>query len=145
MKIIIAEDDPCSNHFLKRTLEYWGHSIQAVPDGNEAWAAMEKNGIPDMIISDWEMPNLTGIDLCRKVRTNPAMNDVYIILLTAKSHKNDMYNGFKMGADDYIAKPVSEKDLRDSIARGEDYLKGRMMDREDLRQKNMSNFILRHQ
>jgi len=145
MKIIIAEDDPVSNHFLKMTLKYWGHDITAVPDGVEAWKAIEEGGNPDIIISDWEMPNLTGVELCKKVRKDPERGHIYIILLTAKNLKADMYNGFKMGADDYISKPVTEKELRESIDKGEKYLQDDTVDREDLRRKNMNNFIIRHQ
>jgi two-component system chemotaxis response regulator CheY len=145
MKIILAEDDPVSNHFLKMTLKYWGHEIHAFSDGEQAWEAIEEGSVPDLIVSDWEMPNLDGIELCRKVRKDPEMNDVYIILLTAKNLRSDMYHGFQVGADDYIAKPVTEQDLKESLNKGEQFLKDKTMDRSDLRRKNMSNFITRNQ
>jgi two-component system chemotaxis response regulator CheY len=145
MKIIIAEDDPVSNHFIKKILEYWGHDIQSVIDGEQAWAAIEENGNPDLILSDWDMPNLTGVDLCKKIRNDPTKKDIYIILLTAKNLKTDMYNGFKMGADDFISKPVTEKELKESLEKGEKFLKDETKDREDLRRKNINNFVLRHQ
>jgi two-component system chemotaxis response regulator CheY len=145
MKIIIAEDDPVSNHFLKRILLYWGHEIQSVTDGEQAWAAIDEMGNPDLILSDWDMPNLTGVELCKKVRNDPNKREIYLILLTAKNLKADMYNGFKNGADDFISKPVTEKELRLSIEKGEKFLKDDTIDREDLRRKNINNFVLRHQ
>jgi two-component system chemotaxis response regulator CheY len=145
MKIIVAEDDPVSNHFIRRILEYWGHDIHSVTDGEQAWELIEENGNPDLILSDWDMPNMTGVELCRKIRNDPSKKEIYLILLTAKNLKTDMYNGFKMGADDFISKPVTEKELKESLEKGEKFLKDNKIDREDLRRKNINNFVLRHQ
>ena len=91
------------------------------------------------------MPNLTGVELCKKIRNDPAKQNIYLILLTAKNLKTDMYNGFKMGADDFISKPVTEKELKESLEKGEKFLKNDTTDREELRRKNINNFVLRHQ
>lgn len=145
MRIIVAEDDPVSNHFLKRILEYWGHEVQSVLDGEEAWAAIVEKGNPDLILSDWDMPKLTGVDLCKKIRDDPDRMNIYLILLTAKNLKTDMYNGFKMGADDFISKPVTEVELRESIEKGKEFLKDDTVDREELRRRNINNFMMRHE
>lgn len=144
MKIIIAEDDPVSRHFLKMTLKYWGHKIIAVTDGVEAWESIEDMGNPDILISDWEMPNLTGIELCSRIREDPDRSDIYVVLLTAKNLKKDMYNGFKMGADDYVAKPVTEQDLRQAINKGINFHKDDVTDKDAMRRKNIEDFIARH-
>jgi CheY-like chemotaxis protein len=91
------------------------------------------------------MPKLTGVELCRKIRNDPEKKDIYLILLTAKNLKTDMYNGFKMGADDFISKPVTEQELRGCIEKGEKFLIDDSIDRDDLRRKNINNFVLRHQ
>lgn len=147
MKILIAEDNPVTVHVLQKTLKYWNHEVRAVNDGSQALLVIESWGKPDIIISDWIMPRLTGVELCRKIRSDPDIQDIYIILLTAKGKIDDMIEGFNAGVDDFITKPVSEGDLNASLKKGGRCLNGEMghIDREELRRKNIEEFKKRHQ
>ncbi len=143
MKIVIAEDDPVSMHVLKRTINYWGHEILAVPDGAQAWAAMKTWGVPDIALIDWEMPRISGIELCEMIRNDPEKKNIYVILLTSKRTKENIEEGFAKGVDDYVTKPVTEEELKESILGGVAFIKyeGDTISRETLRRGNMEKFL----
>lgn len=142
MRIIAADDNAVSLHVLRTTLKYWGHEVLAVPDGRQAWKAMDSWGVPDIIILDREMPRLSGDDLLEKLRSDPRTGEVYVVMLTARNLESDMIEGFEKGADDYIGKPVREDELRGSILKSIDFLTGKMgpTTREELRRNNMADF-----
>jgi diguanylate cyclase (GGDEF)-like protein len=110
MKILIAEDETGSRLVLTATLSKMGHSVTAVADGRTAWEAWQQ-GDYALLISDWMMPDMDGLELCRMVRAAPRLQYTYIILLTARSGKGSYLEGMRAGADDLITKPFDEDHL----------------------------------
>lgn len=110
MKILIAEDDTGSRLVLGATLRSMGHAVTAVADGRSAWDAWQQ-GEYALLISDWMMPDMDGLELCRMVRAAPRLQYTYIIRLTALSGKGSYLEGMRAGADDLITKPFDEEHL----------------------------------
>jgi sigma-B regulation protein RsbU (phosphoserine phosphatase) len=118
MRILIAEDDVVSRRLLHKTLEKWGHEVLVAQDGRQAWEMLRENGAP-LVIADWMMPEIDGVELCRKVRAAETPGYVYIILLTARGRKEDVVEGLEAGADDYVVKPFDREELRVRVRAGE--------------------------
>jgi two-component system cell cycle response regulator len=110
MKILIAEDDTTSRLLFSATLRKLGHTVTAVEDGRKAWEAWIQNDY-SLLISDWMMPHVDGLQLCRMVRAEPTLQYTYIILLTAMDSKGSYLEGMDAGADDFITKPLDEEHL----------------------------------
>jgi sigma-B regulation protein RsbU (phosphoserine phosphatase) len=122
MKVLIAEDDLVSRTVLRRTLERWGHQVAAAEDGAAAWALFERDDFP-LVISDWMMPALDGLELVRRIREHPQSGYVYTILLTARSQKEDVIAGMEAGADDFVTKPFDPGELNARLRAGERILR----------------------
>jgi len=122
MRILIADDEETSRKILERTLSSAGHLVLPVEDGIKALASIEKE-VPDMLISDWMMPDLDGLELCRRVRALNLPNYVYIILWTALTQKENIIQGLDAGADDYITKPFDRTELLARVRAGERIIK----------------------
>ena len=131
MKILIAEDEKTSRKILEKTLTEAGYDVVAVEDGLKALASIGKEA-PDMLITDWMMPDLDGLELCRRIRALKLPSYVYVILLTALTEKERIIEGLDAGADDYITKPFERTELLARVRAGE-----RIIQLEkSLRQKN---------
>jgi len=119
-KILIAEDDYTSRRLLEIRLHKCGYEVISTCDGKEAWDKIILPDSPNMIILDWMMPGLTGIDICKKIRSSENFNDryKYIILLTGKGAKEDIISGLDSGADDYLTKPFDDTELLMRIRSG---------------------------
>ena len=111
MRVLVAEDDRVSRAILKLNLEKWGYEVVVCSDGLQAWGELQKPDAPRMAILDWMMPGMDGIQVCRAVREQSAQPYVYILLLTAKSLKEDLLTGLNAGADDYLTKPMDPQEL----------------------------------
>ncbi len=111
MKILIAEDDAVSRLILEKTLSNWGHAVAAAETGSQAWA-LYRAGEFRLVVSDWMMPEIDGLELCRKVRSLKRRDYTYVILLTAKSDKASYLEGMEAGADDYLTKPFDADELK---------------------------------
>lgn len=118
MKILIAEDDTISRKILQKTLEKWGYEVLTAADGLEAWDKFRSSDVRS-VITDWMMPNLDGIELCRRIRGMDIAGLTYIILLTAKSEKQDLISGMNAGADDFLTKPFDRDELQVRVKAGE--------------------------
>lgn len=118
MRVLVAEDDPVSRRILTTLLNKWKYECIITRDGNEAWAAFENNEI-DLALLDWMMPELSGVDLTKKIRRQETAAYVYIMLLTAKAQKEDVICGLEAGADDYITKPFHQGELLSRLKAGE--------------------------
>ena len=105
MRILIAEDDFTSRTVLTGVLKKHGHEVVATVNGAEAWQAMQQPDAPPLAILDWMMPEMDGIDVCRRVRALETDRPPYIIMLTTKGEKADIVAGLEAGADDYLPKP----------------------------------------
>jgi sigma-B regulation protein RsbU (phosphoserine phosphatase) len=122
MRVLIADDDPISLLLLERTLQGWGYEVTAARDGAEAWRILEERDFP-LVISDWVMPGLDGLELVRRIRSSPRPGYVVVILLTAKTHKGEVVEGMAAGADDFVTKPFDRDELRVRMRAGERVLR----------------------
>ena len=112
MKILVAEDSNYFRKILENTLLKWDYEVVLASDGAEAWKILQQNDAPRLAILDWVMPNMTGIEVCKGLRVRETGSYVYIILLTAKSSKENIIAGLEAGVDDYIVKPFDEEVLK---------------------------------
>ncbi len=119
MKVLIAEDDLVSSRLLEIYLDKWGYDVLVAGDGNEAWEAIQDPEAPNLVISDWMMPNMDGLELCRKIRQMKRSAYVYFIILTTKVRKEDLIEGLVAGADDFLTKPFNKDELRYRVKIGE--------------------------
>lgn len=118
MKVLIAEDDPVSRRLLQSYLEKWGYEVTAANDGAAAWQLFQQDEFP-IVISDWIMPEVDGLELVRRIRSLQRPFYVYAMLLTARSQKQDVVAGMEAGADDFISKPFDRDELRVRLREGE--------------------------
>jgi len=103
--VLIAEDDPMFRKILQSWLESWGYRVRVAEDGEEAWKILQQDAPPELLILDWMMPRVDGIELCCRIRERQDSPYQYILLVTAKDNKNDVVMGLEAGADDYLTKP----------------------------------------
>jgi sigma-B regulation protein RsbU (phosphoserine phosphatase) len=115
MKILIAEDNMTTRRILETILVKWNYDVISACDGNEAWKKLHEKDPPKLVILDWMMPGINGVEICRRLRQEDPGKPMYIILLTARDEKNDIVEGLGAGADDYIAKPFDKEELRARI------------------------------
>lgn len=110
-KILIAEDEPQINRLIELVLQSGGYyKIKKAYDGKEAYEIIQSDK-PDLILMDVMMPEIDGFQLCKMIKSNPALSSIQIIMLTARKLEEDILKGFENGAVDYIAKPFSNKIL----------------------------------
>ena len=110
MTILIAEDSQTQAVDLRRRLESLGHEVVVTMDGKQAWNHLCQK--PErLVILDWMMPGMNGLDLCRKIRSEVKASYTYIILLTAKTHRHERLQGLSAGADDFLVKPIDQVEL----------------------------------
>lgn len=114
--ILIAEDDPVSTELISTRLTKWGYDVVATKDGAEAMTILRGKDAPSLAILDWMMPGLDGLEICRRVRETK--KTVYIILVTARGEKENVIEGLRAGADDYLIKPFDKDELRARILVG---------------------------
>ncbi len=119
MRVLIAEDETVSRRILEAMLQKWGHEVVSACDGNAAWEALRAPDAPRMVILDWMMPGMDGIEVCRKVRQLETEVRPHIIMLTGRENKKDLVEGINAGADDYVTKPFDPDELRVRIQAGE--------------------------
>jgi two-component system cell cycle response regulator len=118
MKILIAEDDVTSRRMLAAILKKWGYDTVVKEDGLAAWKALQQPDAPKLVLLDWNMPGLEGLEICRRLRKKETTDPSYIILLTGRSEKDDIVRGLEAGANDYIAKPYNNAELQARIRVG---------------------------
>lgn len=108
--VLIVEDEPAVVTLIQYNLEREGFDVGVARDGREAVVSVDENP-PDIIVLDWMLPELTGLEVCRQLRRKPATKGIPIILLTARGEEADKIRGLDSGADDYITKPFSPAEL----------------------------------
>ena len=118
MRILVAEDDRVTRASLARQLERWEHQVTQAPDGGEAWTLFQASQY-DLVITDWEMPVLSGVELIQRIRQAGQAEYVYVIMLTSRSDKGDVVQGIEAGADDFVSKPFDREELRVRLLAGE--------------------------
>jgi CheY-like chemotaxis protein len=118
MKVLIAEDDAISSRVLEARLSKWGYEVVKTSNGHEAYEQLRQKNAPRLAILDWMMPEMDGVEVCKKIRSIPGKESLYIILLTAKSTKENIVEGLDAGADDYLLKPFNDEELRARLQTG---------------------------
>ena len=118
MKLLVADDDEMTVEMVRNVLHESGYQTDAAYDGAQAFEAL-RFGDYRMVISDWEMPGMTGLELCHAVRTSGLANYVYFILLTSHDRTQDVVAGLEAGADDYVSKPFAPAELIIRVRAGE--------------------------
>jgi len=113
MKILLAEDSSFYRRLITDHLKEWGFDFVSARTGNEAWKALSKQDAPKLALLDWVLPDIEGIDLCRRLRNRPEGEQyTYTVLLTAKTEKQEMLRAMDAGADDFLAKPFDPLELK---------------------------------
>ncbi len=118
MKVLIADDSIVSRHLLEVTLRKWGYDVTVACDGAEALQILQREDAPALVILDWMMPGISGLEVCRWIRARGSEPYIYILLLTSKSQKEDLIEGMDAGADDYITKPFDQNELQVRLRAG---------------------------
>ena len=124
MKVLVAEDEKFCAMAIKLILESAGYDVIIVPSGDEAWQILQQESAPNLVVLDWMMPGMTGIDVLYKLREkeNKGNKRAYLIMLTAKTSQEDIQTAREAGANDYMFKPYKHSDLLDRIQVGEQWL-----------------------
>jgi phosphoserine phosphatase RsbU/P len=117
-RILVAEDDPVSRLLLVSLLKKWGYDTVVTTNGAEAWHVLTAAKPPLLAIMDWMMPEVDGVELCRKVREVPEIAGTYIILLTVRTGIQNAVLGLKSGADDFVTKPFNFEELQARVQVG---------------------------
>src|SRR5579871_7940 len=118
MKILVVEDSAIERRKLGHTLTDWGLEFEFAENGTEALKLLETPTPPDMVLLDWMLPDVDGLDVLRRIRQPAQGNYVYTVMLTGKTHKKDRIAAMEAGADDFLSKPVDPTDLRARIMVG---------------------------
>lgn len=117
MKVLIVDDSSVMRRLLRSSLQKWGYEVSEAVDGAQAWELFCREPFP-LVLTDWLMPELDGLELTRRIRACELPSYVYIILLTAKSEKEDLVAAMDAGADDFLVKPFDSDELRVRMREG---------------------------
>jgi DNA-binding response OmpR family regulator len=115
MRILIVEDDTVSRRILQRAVDRFGHACDAVADGAEGWR-LYQDGSYNVVLTDWVMPGIDGLELCRLIRQHPGESYTYIMLLSVLSDRGHFLMGMQAGADDFMAKPIDPEEFQARLA-----------------------------
>lgn len=114
-RILVCEDEADLLSLVTRRLVRAGHEVITATNGEDGYRlALEES--PDVIVLDWMMPGLTGLDVCRALRAHPAASTSRLLMLTARAQETDMAAAFDAGIDEYVIKPFRPEELQDRIA-----------------------------
>ena len=111
-RVLVADDDPDIRDLLKFRLEHAGFDVLAANDGEQAWRMLATPPPPLLALLDWQMPGMTGIDLCKRLRAQQSDAYTYVVMLTARDSRADMLAAFDAGVDDYLTKPIDRAELQ---------------------------------
>ena len=117
MNILIADDELVTLRLLEKHIQSWDHQVYAAQNGLDAWDIASSTDL-DLVIADWNMPGLDGLELCQRIRNADLPSYIYLIIVSAKDTDQDIVTGLRGGIDDYITKPFNFDELRERIATG---------------------------
>ena len=145
-RVLVVEDEPAQREVLAYNLEAEGFAVSRAQDGEEALMLVEETA-PDVIVLDWMMPNLSGIEVCRRLKVKPDTRGIPIIMLSARSEEVDRVRGLETGADDYVIKPYSVIELmarvRSQLRRVRPTATGEILEYEDIILNSVSHRVKR--
>jgi len=119
MKVLVADDDIMSRYLTIRVLSDAGFQVVSACNGQEAWDILQTENPPRLVVLDWMMPVVDGIEICRRIRENEVWQYTYVLLLTARSYKCDIVAALKAGTDGYLTKPFNRDELVARVQIGE--------------------------
>ena len=122
MRILVADDDAITRRVLESTFARFNWPVITAHDGTSAWRALEnleERNAPQLAILDWMMPGMSGVEICRRVRSTPRFELMHLILLTSRAEVEDLAEGLDAGANDYICKPFHPVELEARVRAGE--------------------------
>jgi putative two-component system response regulator len=111
MNILLVEDDQVTRKLLQKKIEQWGFNVQIAKDGQQAWDFVKHNPV-DIVVSDWLMPVMNGLELCRKIRDMETHHYIYLIIISSQDTRQDIVLGLSGGLDDFIVKPFNMEELK---------------------------------
>jgi DNA-binding response OmpR family regulator len=115
LTILVAEDEMLARMVLERSVVQWGYHLVSASNGEQALELLQTRSI-DVCLLDWDMPKMSGIDICKWLRTSATVTVPYVILITGKEQPDEIQAGYEAGADDYLTKPCDLKYLRRRLA-----------------------------
>ena len=118
MRALIADDDKATALIVSRALERCGLTVTVAHDGHAAWDVLSQADPPEIVVLDWMMPGIEGLELCRRLRAERRGANLYVILVTSREARADVVSGLDAGADDYVVKPFDVDELRARIRVG---------------------------
>lgn len=134
--VLVVDDEPAQRALLSYNLEASGYRVATAGDGEEAMLVISEEA-PDVILLDWMLPRLSGIEVCRQIKARPEARDAAVIMVSARSEEGDRIRGLETGADDYITKPYSINELlarvRANLRRVRPAQSGQVLEVNDLR------------
>lgn len=119
MNVLFAEDNALYRRAIKSMLHDWGYHVEVATNGREAWELAQKPDSSALVLLDWQMPELDGIDVCRRIKETKGNGFKYVIMLTGRDSDDDMVEGLAAGADDYLTKPVQPTILKSRLRAAE--------------------------
>lgn len=135
LQVLLVEDEPAQREVLSYNLEAEGYAVRRAENGEEAMMLIDE-AAPDIIILDWMMPLLSGIEVCRRVKSRPETRKIPVIMLSARSEEVDAVRGLDTGADDYVIKPYNLKELmarvRNQLRRARPSTSGDVLNFDDI-------------
>ena len=147
-RVLVVEDEPAQLEILAYNLESYGFMVSRARDGEEALLLIRED-VPDVIVMDWMMPHLSGIEVCRRLKSNPETRSIPVIILSARSEDEDKVRGLEIGADDYVVKPYSVVELmariRTQLRRSRPSSLGQEIEFEDLNLNSETYKVVRGQ
>ncbi len=118
MKCLIAEDEPATRRVLEVLLRREGYEVSSAADGDSAWSILQEDDPPRLLLLDWMMPGVDGVEITRRIRAGTDEAYTYIIMLTSRESTGDLVAGLDVGADDYMRKPFNSAELRARLRAG---------------------------
>ena len=115
MRAVVADDDRATATIVAKVLTQLNLAVEVAHDGNAAWDLLMQAPPPALAVIDWMMPGMDGLELCRRVKAEPALAGTHLILLTAKNDRQDVVTALRAGADDYVVKPFKFEELRTRV------------------------------
>jgi serine/threonine protein kinase/CheY-like chemotaxis protein len=117
MRVLAADDDQGIRNVLERCLKSWGYEVTTADDGSAAWKILKRSDAPRVVIIDWDMPGLKGLEVVRLLRSAEHGEQVYVLMLTGRMDKEDLVEALEAGADDFLTKPFNSRELQLRLAK----------------------------
>lgn len=118
-RVLVIDDSPVYRRLMDSHLREWGYEVIMASSGTEGWQILQQPNSPSLVLLDWVMPGMDGMELCRKLRQRTASSNVYMILVTSRENRTDLLQAMESGIDDYLVKPFEEEELKARLLVGQ--------------------------